>query len=128
MQVTYDYPANGGYADTIATLSDGRKLWINTQYSDVVAKHADGCHKGQCSLSVGNVCAEGSRRRQAACTCGALTNVDITALLTDAKINGKCGPRPTAPAPKQVEPEIVKRGPGWCNKCHSYCYGDCEAN
>lgn len=17
---------------------------------------------------------------------------------------------------------------GWCNKCHSYCYGDCEAN
>jgi len=20
------------------------------------------------------------------------------------------------------------QNPGWCNKCHSYCYGDCEAN
>jgi len=20
-----------------------------------------------------------------------------------------------------------KHGPGWCNKCHSYCYGDCQA-
>lgn len=24
---------------------------------------------------------------------------------------------------------IVRKGvDGWCNKCHSYCYGDCEAN
>jgi len=20
------------------------------------------------------------------------------------------------------------RGNGWCNKCHTYCYGDCTAN
>jgi hypothetical protein len=23
---------------------------------------------------------------------------------------------------------VSAHGNGWCNKCHSYCYGDCEAN
>ena len=24
---------------------------------------------------------------------------------------------------------MVRKGvDGWCNKCHSYCYGDCDAN
>ena len=24
-------------------------------------------------------------------------------------------------------PVIIKRNDGWCEKCQSYCYGDCEA-
>ena len=38
-------------------------------------------------------------------------------------------------APLTIEKEIEKisdaeetHGIGWCNKCHSYCFGDCEAN
>ena len=30
-----------------------------------------------------------------------------------------------SPAPAPKKPTYVS---GWCNKCHSYCYGDCEAN
>lgn len=30
---------------------------------------------------------------------------------------------PAAPA----EPKQVHGANGWCNKCHSWCYGDCEA-
>jgi len=41
--LTYDYPQDGGYADTVASLPDGRRLWINTQYNQVLARHADGC-------------------------------------------------------------------------------------
>jgi len=35
-----------------------------------------------------------------------------------------------ARAKKNIEEEIkerANRGIGWCNKCQSYCYGDCEA-
>ena len=33
------------------------------------------------------------------------------------------------PAPKNRDGFIVRKGvDGWCNKCHSYCYGDCDAN
>jgi hypothetical protein len=30
----------------------------------------------------------------------------------------------------RMEAEYKERSnhPGWCDKCHSYCYGDCEAN
>ena len=27
-----------------------------------------------------------------------------------------------------VNAKPIKRGPGWCDKCQSYCWGDCEAN
>ena len=29
---------------------------------------------------------------------------------------------------KTVQTATPKRDNGWCNKCHSWCYGDCEAN
>ena len=29
---TYDYPASGGYAETVATLPDGRKIKVDGQY------------------------------------------------------------------------------------------------
>ena len=125
--LTYDYPQDGGCADTVATLYDGRKLWINTQYKQVLARHADGCAKGHCSDSAPNVCAEGARRAAAQCTCGSLDNIIETDVLADAAINGKFGARPIKrSAPAATEP--VVHGFGWCNKCHSYCYGDCEAS
>ena len=27
-----------------------------------------------------------------------------------------------------INAKPIKRGPGWCDKCQSYCWGDCEAN
>jgi hypothetical protein len=29
--------------------------------------------------------------------------------------------------PKREAVKEIKRGFGWCEKCQSYCYGDCEA-
>ena len=29
---------------------------------------------------------------------------------------------------KEIAEMESRRGPGYCTKCHSYCYGDCEAN
>lgn len=31
-------------------------------------------------------------------------------------------------AREQAEQATRNSHPGWCNKCHSYCYGDCTAN
>lgn len=135
MTTRYEYPVDGGYADTVAVLDDGRRLWINTQYSEVLARHADGCPKGHCAESCSNVCDEGARRRKATCTCGALDGVDEAAVLADARVYGRCGrePKPVESAEAKAKREaglaaLAKHGPGWCNMCHSYCYGDCEAN
>lgn len=32
------------------------------------------------------------------------------------------------PPRREEDYSVEKHGFGWCNKCHSYCYGDCEAN
>lgn len=31
---------------------------------------------------------------------------------------------------REIEKQIAERNthPGWCNKCHSYCWGDCQSN
>jgi len=44
---------------------------------------------------------------------------DITALVVAARDKHN--------APRS-EPKPTKRGPGWCERCESYCYGDCEAH
>lgn len=31
------------------------------------------------------------------------------------------------PEPKNNDNQPEERGYGWCDKCHSYCYGDCTA-
>lgn len=32
-------------------------------------------------------------------------------------------------APVTPEPQAITGGAsGWCNKCHTYCYGDCDAH
>jgi len=123
-EISYDYMpgANGGnYADTVATI-DGKKYVVNTQYSVVAPwRHlSDDC---EMMTKIGGKC-----------TCGALDGVDVPALITDARINGKLGMRPVPVETLEQKTkrlaglaELDKHGPGWCDKCKSYCYGDCEA-
>lgn len=66
---SYDYPMSGNYAETIATLSDGRRVMVDTQYSQVDM--------------VGDT--------------ETLDGIDCAALVADARINGKRGVAPVAP-------------------------------
>ena len=104
LPIEYRYPANGGYADTVGIMADGRLMFVNTQYSQVLFKHADGCEKGHCALSVGNVCDEGQRRAKALCTCGAVDGINPEALVIDARARGKFGAEPKA---KKPEPAYI---------------------
>jgi len=104
--VSYDYPHDGGYADTVATLSDGRRVWINTQYKTINVKHTADCAKSKIKWAPeDNVCTMGAKERATACTCGMLDGIDSAALIADARINGKTGNRPTpreTPAAKEA--------------------------
>lgn len=136
--IKYEYTTNGGYADTVGILEDGRKLYINTQYDSVTTKHTDACDKTTSGewRTGDDLCSVGTRINQAKCTCGALDGIVIEEVLEDARINGKFGTAPKVQeklnvareASYQKHLEIEKHGFGWCNKCGSYCYGDCEAN
>ena len=108
----YDYPAGGASNETVATLDDGRKLSINTQYSVVMPL---GDHAADCD----QINKMGGR-----CTCGKLAGVDVDALVADARINGKRGVAPTTQLVGAAK--LDKHSPGWCDKCKSYCYGDCD--
>jgi len=117
----YDYPAGGASNETVATLDDGRKLSINTQYSVVMPL---GDHAADCD----QINKMGGR-----CTCGKLAGVDVDTLIADARINGKRGlpPRPDETAERKAQrlvglAGLDKHGPGWCGKCQSYCFGDCD--
>ena len=112
----YDHPMNGQYNETVATLEDGRMMTINTQYNVVCpnGKHADDCEQ---------VNKMGGR-----CTCGMLAGIDTAALIDDARKNGKKGP---APIVETVTPmsadELAAMNMDLCPRCHTVCYGDCEA-
>jgi hypothetical protein len=115
-QITgYEYPMSGYYNETVAVFADGTRANVCVQYSSVqpLGRHADDCEQ---------VTKMGGR-----CTCGMLADIDVPALLADAKTNGKFGEAPKAPAPIIDEPAET-HGFGWCDKCESYCFGDCEAN
>ena len=121
---SYEYPLGGTYAETIATLADGRVVTINTQYACVLphGNHAEDCEQ---------LTKMGGR-----CTCGLLDGIDVEALVADARANGKRGrePRPE-PTPAEIERrervdaefEARRRADGLCPKCGTYCCGDCEA-
>jgi len=96
----YDYTPSGGYADTLATLDDGRVIAINTQYNTIYTTMG---------------------RPQ-----DTLDGIDKAALIADARLNGKFGRRPSAPVSSTPLPPET-HGVGWCDKCHSYCYGDCAS-
>jgi len=125
--VSYDYPAGGQYGETVATLDEGRKVWICTQY-----KTTDVRHSGECAISKQTACYP-----KADCTCGAdLSDDDKAALIADARANGKFGRAPQ-PKPSREEIECNQRDiaemdarrarNGLCPKCGTYCHGECEA-
>jgi len=83
----YDYPLGGQYNETVATLSDGRVVTIDTQYACVLPH---GNHKADCD----QINKMGGR-----CTCGLLAGIDVAALVADARertterTNGRLGHR-----------------------------------
>jgi hypothetical protein len=121
---SYDYPVGGQYAETVATLADGRVVTVDTQYA-VVLPH--GKHRADCD----QITKIGGR-----CNCGLLDGIDVTSLVEDARANGKCGSKPE-PMPSRDEIERSQREiaemdasrgrNGLCPKCGTYCDGDCEA-
>ena len=117
---SYKYPMNGLYNETIATLPDGRTVTVNTQYSVVDVEHAPDCDMNR----------PGGRyiAPPRTCTCGnAMSAADTDELVADARINGKRG-RPEKSV-SHIEPiPTENHGFGWCDKCESYCYGDCDAS
>ena len=68
---SYSHPFNGAYNETVATLADGRKVVINTQYGDVIA------------------CGVGSNI--------SLADLDKAALIAEAREHGKFGDAPVTP-------------------------------
>jgi len=122
--VSYDYPPSEGYADTVATMRDGRVMHVNTQYSCVLPH---GEHAAECDQL---------NKMGGRCTCGLLDGIDVAALVADARVRGKRGRRPTPPpdmreANTKRLADLATRDEhqhDWCDKCKSYCYGDCEAS
>ena len=128
---TYKYPSNDVYSETMATLPDGRVVTVDVQYAAVLphgghiptVKPADA---GPWAAGVGcpQLTKMGGR-----CTCAA--NADIMAqaaeLVIEAREHGKFG-RPER-VRLEAEPEPIEHhGVGWCDRCESYCYGDCTAS
>lgn len=122
-------------SELLATLSDGRTVIVNTQYRAVLP-----C--GGHIPTVLSVCAWGAgdegcpqlTQMGGRCTCPA--NADIMALsealLTEARLVGWPTVRtasemvPATSAPT-IPASVPPRGDGWCERCGSYCYGDCTA-
>ena len=129
LPTSYEYPPSGAYNETVAILEDGRRLWIDTQYATVDVEHATDCAKMVAQRSKSNVCEAYSASRSTGCTCGALDGIDESAILIDARAHGLFGVPPRKPVANEPHPDgSPKKGFGWCPKCESYCYGDCEAN
>lgn len=78
----YDYPANGQYNETVATLADSRCVTVNSQYGCVMPK---GNHAATCD-QINNI--------GGSCNCGLLAGIDILALVADARLRGMFGSRP----------------------------------
>lgn len=119
----YDYPASGHYAETVATLKDGRVVTVDTQYGAVLphGRHADDCEQ---------VTRMGGR-----CTCGLLAGIDVAALVADARLHGKRGAAPVAVDTQRLAAnrrgvaalEAMDAASGRCPKCGTHCHGDCDA-
>jgi len=116
--VSYEYPIGGQYNETVAKLIDGRTAWINTQYGTVDVRHAD-----ECAISKQTACYP-----KAKCTCGAMELIDVEALVDDARANGKTGYAPQAETKTVKHADVETHEFGLCEKCGTYCYGDCEVS
>lgn len=112
MEIKYEYPANGYYAETVVKI-DGRVFTVNAQHSRVFPH---GTHDQTCD----QLCKMGGR-----CNCGLLEGVNVERIVEDARRNGKFGKPPANPVAKPVgtQPHSSRV----CRLCNGYCYGDCEA-
>lgn len=108
---SYSYPVNGACNETVATLTDGRRMHVNTQYGCVLP---DGDHSDAC---------EQVNKMGGVCNCGLLDGIDCDALIADARKHGKCGLEPVTRA---IDARVAHHGRGVCPKCETYCCGDCE--
>jgi len=124
----YEHPTNGQYNETVAVLPGERRVVVNTQYRAVlpVGGHIPtvgalfDAHRTGCPQLI----VMGGR-----CTCAA--NADIMAsagdLVAEARPHGKFGAAPRA-VPLEVPATVPPTAIGWCDRCDSYCYGDCTAS
>jgi len=89
----YEYPFGGYYNETVVIFADGTKANVCVQYASVhpFGRHADDCEQ---------ITKMGGR-----CTCGKLDDIDIPALLADAKVNGKFG---EAPKPEPTDADYAE--------------------
>lgn len=111
----FAHPIQGTSNETVAIFADGSRAHVCPQYNAILpcGDHADDCDQ---------LTTMGGR-----CTCGLLDDIDVPALLADAIARGKFGQAPVPRVEKTSYSNEPKRGDGWCDKCQSYCYGDCEA-
>lgn len=100
--------------ETVAILADGRRLNVCLQYHAVMplATHADNCSQ---------VTKMGGR-----CDCGLLADIDVEAILADARQHGLFGPAPKSPVADVIRQPATGKQP--CPHCGSYCEGDCQAH
>ena len=103
MKATYTHPITGQYNETVATLEDGRKIVVNTQYE----------HLGPLGSAT-------------------LDGIDTAALISDARINGKFGYAPRSvkidqPAIAQPAWKSTLDKYSRCPKCGTYCGGNCPS-
>ena len=109
----YNYNISGGYSDTVATLADGRRVWVCTQSEQTTVRHS-----GDCAISK-----QTAVYPKAVCTCGSeLSPDDKAELIADARLNGKFGKAPKTANKAESISELKV-----CSKCKTVCYGDCEA-
>ena len=86
MKITYDYPTDGSYNETVATTDAGRQFIVCPQYEAVYpinVTHAENCDQ--------------INKMGGLCNCGHLENIDIRLLIDDAATNGKFGYAPVTP-------------------------------
>jgi hypothetical protein len=129
------------YATYVATLADGREVTLDTQYGAVLPHggHVPTIKSGQ-SWGVGDVGCPQLTQMGGRCTCSA--NADIMAmgpaLLAEAATIGcaeveerevakTAARRAAILADNALHPDTPP-GAGWCDRCESYCYGDCTAS
>ena len=121
---TWTQTTHNEAGELTATLADGRVAAVWTQYG-VVQPYQGHQETGCRQLTTGG-----------RCTCPA--NADIMAMRDNLVEEGRRVGWPTVMADHAareaqrrslvVARANIPRGDGWCDRCSSYCYGDCQAN
>jgi len=113
--------ANHGYADYVLShKATGAKAGeINTQYCALVVDGVEylGCDREEMSPLINQIF-DGDKNRFALLLSGAGDTLAETAAVVHV----------VERLVDMDQDDRNKHHYGWCMKCHSYCYGDCEAN